>query len=198
MQKNCAHCGNSFSFQRNTRKYCSDNCKQLAYFSRNGFTPAHGSVTKSVSTGFRAHEEEFVTVKDVKHVTHSGLKNDKNHKNNTVHEQELEKVMEYAKCLIRNLLHLSGYQYAERVTFLEFTATWLQFVRWRSFKRTESHFPHYSLMQELEIKLNALGKVHKQSDLIEISLSQELSNQLNDSMDEMEYIRNIKFNDIRF
>jgi hypothetical protein len=198
MQKNCEYCGSLFTFQRNTRKYCSDNCKQMAYFSRNGFTPANGSVTKSVSTGFRGHANKFVTVKDVKHSLHNCLKNDKNHESNTANERELERIMEYAKCLIQNLLHLSGHQHVERDTFLELSATWSQFVRWRFFKRTELQFSHYSLMLELETKLNTLAKAHRQSDLIEISFSQELSDQLNDIVDEMEYIRNIKFNEIRF
>lgn len=198
MQKNCAYCGRSFSFQRNTRKYCSDNCKQMAYFSRNGFIPAHGAIAKSASTGSHSNEEESVIVKDVKYATPIGPKNDKNNENNTVNERELEKVMEYAKCLIRNLLHLSEHQQIERDTFLEFTATWSQFVRWGSFKKAELRFPYYSLMLGLEAKLNALAKVHKQSDLIEFRLSQELSDQLNDSLDEMKYFRNIKFNEIRF
>ena len=49
----------------------------MAYFSRNGFTPAHGSITKSAGAGFRAHAEESVTVKDVKYSTRNHLKNDK-------------------------------------------------------------------------------------------------------------------------
>jgi hypothetical protein len=170
----------------------------MAYFSRNGFTHAHQSVTKSVSGSSCANVKESVTVKDVKYSTHNGLKNDKNYDNNTVNERELEKVMEYAKCLIRNLLHLSGHHHVERDTFFEFTATWSQFVRWRSFKRSELQFPHHSLMLELETKLNTLAKAHRLSDLIEINLSQELSDQLNDSLDEMLYSRNIKFNEIRF
>lgn len=201
MQKNCAYCGSPFSFQRNTRKYYSDNCKQMAYFSRNGFIPAHKAITKSVSTGSQAPAKESVIVKDVKDVKYAmlnGLKNDKNHEDSTINEHELEKVMEYAKCLIRNLLHLSGHQHIERDTLLEFTATWSQFIHWRYFKRAELQFPHYSLMLEMEAKLMALAKAHKESDLIEISLSQELNNQLNDSLDEMEYSRNIKFNEIRF
>lgn len=198
MQKNCAYCGNPFSFQRNTRKYCSDNCKQMAYFSRNGFIPAHESLAKSVSTSSRTNAEESVTVKDVKYSTHSGHKNDKNRVEIAVNERELEKVMEYAKCLIRCLLHLSEYQRIERDTFLEFTATWSQFVRWHSFKRAELRFPHYSFMLGLEAKLNTLATAHKQSDLIEISLSQELSNQLIDSMNELKCFRSIKFKEIRF
>jgi hypothetical protein len=170
----------------------------MAYFSRNGFIPVHKSNTKSVGTGSRSNTEESVTVKDVKYATLNGLKNVKNRGDNTLNERELEKVMEYAKCLIRNLPHLSGHQYIERDPFLEFTATWSQLVRWRSFKRTELRFPHYSLMLGLEGKLNALARAHRQSDLIEFCLSQELSDQLNDSLDEMGYFRNIKFNEIRF
>jgi hypothetical protein len=36
MQRNCLHCGAPFKAKRATKKYCSDNCKQLAYFQRNG------------------------------------------------------------------------------------------------------------------------------------------------------------------
>lgn len=197
MQKNCEYCGSTFTFQRNTRKYCSDNCKQMAYFTRNGFTLANNSAIISATRSTRC-ASPIVTVKDVKYSSLNDLKNGKNQNDNTVNKRELEKVMEYAKCLLRNLLHLSEHQHVERDTFLEFTATWSQFVRWRSFKRAELQFLHYSLMLELETKLNALAKTHKLSDLIEISLSQELRYQLNDSLDEMRCSSNIKFNEIRF
>lgn len=36
MHNNCLYCGAQFRAKRATRKYCSDNCKQLAYFKRNG------------------------------------------------------------------------------------------------------------------------------------------------------------------
>ncbi|MEO7991906.1 MAG: hypothetical protein ABI663_20290 [Chryseolinea sp.] len=170
----------------------------MAYFSRNGFTPANRSIIKTPVTSYLANDREFVTVKDVKYASLNGVENDKNHNDFTVNERELEKVMEYAKCLIWNLLHLSEHQHIERETLLEFTATWSQFVRWRSFKRTELQFAHYSLMLELEGKLNALVKTHRQSDLIEISLSSQLNDQLNNSLDEMKYLRNIKFDEIRF
>ena len=36
MIKTCLHCGKTMQSQRNTKKYCSDNCKQLAFYKRNG------------------------------------------------------------------------------------------------------------------------------------------------------------------
>ena len=36
MHNNCEYCQKPFRAKRITRKYCSDNCKQLAYFKRNG------------------------------------------------------------------------------------------------------------------------------------------------------------------
>src|SRR5688500_10955015 len=37
MEKHCEFCGKEIEdIKRNTRKYCNDNCKQLAYYSRNG------------------------------------------------------------------------------------------------------------------------------------------------------------------
>jgi hypothetical protein len=38
MGNNCAYCGTYFEAKRSHKKYCSDNCKQMAYFTRNGFT----------------------------------------------------------------------------------------------------------------------------------------------------------------
>lgn len=34
MGKNCLYCGKDLEFQRSTKKYCNDNCKQLAYYKR--------------------------------------------------------------------------------------------------------------------------------------------------------------------
>ncbi len=36
MIKICFHCGKPMQSQRNTKKYCSDNCKQLAFYKRSG------------------------------------------------------------------------------------------------------------------------------------------------------------------
>lgn len=35
-EKNCQYCGEKFIPLRNTKKYCSNNCKQMDYFKRNG------------------------------------------------------------------------------------------------------------------------------------------------------------------
>ncbi len=36
MTTTCLHCGKPMQYQRSTKKYCSDNCKQLAFYKRNG------------------------------------------------------------------------------------------------------------------------------------------------------------------
>ncbi len=36
MIKTCLHCGKPMQSQRKTKKYCSDNCKQLAFYKRSG------------------------------------------------------------------------------------------------------------------------------------------------------------------
>lgn len=33
--KSCLNCGNNFSAERITKKYCSENCKQTAFYKRN-------------------------------------------------------------------------------------------------------------------------------------------------------------------
>ena len=36
MESTCLYCGSHFTAIRSSKKYCSDNCKQMAYFKRNG------------------------------------------------------------------------------------------------------------------------------------------------------------------
>jgi hypothetical protein len=36
MKKRCLYCDTEIDCKRLTKKYCNDNCKQLAYFKRNG------------------------------------------------------------------------------------------------------------------------------------------------------------------
>lgn len=36
MKKKCLYCDAEINCKRLTKKYCNDNCKQLAYFKRNG------------------------------------------------------------------------------------------------------------------------------------------------------------------
>ena len=36
MKKKCLYCDTEIDCKRLTKKYCNDNCKQLAYFKRNG------------------------------------------------------------------------------------------------------------------------------------------------------------------
>jgi hypothetical protein len=36
MESTCLYCGRHFTAIRSSKKYCSDNCKQMAYFKRNG------------------------------------------------------------------------------------------------------------------------------------------------------------------
>jgi hypothetical protein len=36
MESTCLYCGEHFTAVRSSKKYCSDNCKQMAYFKRNG------------------------------------------------------------------------------------------------------------------------------------------------------------------
>lgn len=70
MEKECAHCGGRFVAKRKSRLYCSDNCKQLAYYKRNGLVlqgnrsqhaPLEGlGIVKDVNIS-AAFSESFIT-----------------------------------------------------------------------------------------------------------------------------------------
>lgn len=46
MKRKCEHCDSEYECKRLTKKYCSDNCKQLAYFKRNGFQKIENPIVK--------------------------------------------------------------------------------------------------------------------------------------------------------
>lgn len=186
MQKNCEYCGNHFTFQRSTRKYCSDNCKQMAYFRRNGFVPVHESDLNQSDNG---------SVKDVKYTP---LSIREQHENSVSKPKNLGVVMMYAKCLIRNLLQLSRSEYIERDTFMEFTATWTQFTDWQTFRKTRSDFPFYDLMVRLGPKLLGIAKSNSENDLVDLVLSEDLTYQLGQELTSMCEIPDISFERIRF
>lgn len=65
MEKICVHCGKPFTSQRSTRLYCSDNCKQLAYYKRNGLILSGGK------NGYDNSLACHATVQDVNYTSHN-------------------------------------------------------------------------------------------------------------------------------
>ncbi len=184
MQRTCEYCGSLFSFVRATKKYCSDNCKQMAYFKRNGFVPAHKSDNDKADS---------VSVKDVKYAQlNTHLKIEKT----TSTRDDLEIVKTYAKCLIRNLLQLSRSGYVEQNTLLEFTAAWSQFTSWHVFLKKRSDFPYCGLFIELTPKL--LAKSNFENGLVEVVLSETLNDQLEEALAEMLDVQHFHFAKMRF
>src|SRR6476646_4238201 len=61
MKKECLYCGSDFSTNRNNKKYCSTNCKQMAYFTRNGMVLAG----TAGNVKYDHHSEKPETVKYV-------------------------------------------------------------------------------------------------------------------------------------
>jgi hypothetical protein len=168
----------------------------MAYFTRNGFVPAHDEPDAKVMPVFT--KENTHTPVNVKDVKYTRANTERIAGDVATNSHDLEKVMLYAKCLIRNLLQLSQHEYVERDTFLEFTATWSQFTQWDVFQCSADGFPYYDLMVDLNSKLLELMKAHKRSNLIELILSRRLKSQLENGLNEMGQLRNIPFSEIRF
>jgi hypothetical protein len=50
MKKRCLYCDTEIDYKRLTKKYCNDNCKQLAYFKRNGLQLSEKTKVKFLPT----------------------------------------------------------------------------------------------------------------------------------------------------
>ena len=59
MEKNCTYCNTYFTAKRDSRKYCSDNCKQMAYFKRNGLV-----LSGKTEIGFLKYETPVIVKED--------------------------------------------------------------------------------------------------------------------------------------
>lgn len=57
MSTTCLHCGNPTQSQRSTKKYCSDNCKQLAFYKRSRFALA--SLNKGETVNSQIQTENY-------------------------------------------------------------------------------------------------------------------------------------------
>lgn len=77
-QKACLNCGTTFTARRSTRKYCSDNCKQLHFYKRNGVqlsgTPDYHHNVKNQAFNVKPEQLEFNVKDNVKTELHSRLK----------------------------------------------------------------------------------------------------------------------------
>lgn len=66
-EKPCQHCGKNFVPQRSSKKYCSDNCRQMSYFKRNGFVQVNNEeenkIEKFTSENNHASSNEKKEVK---------------------------------------------------------------------------------------------------------------------------------------
>jgi hypothetical protein len=59
MEKNCLYCEGPFTASRSTKKYCSDNCKQMAYFKRNGLVLSGGMVQGGQTASVKSQVREI-------------------------------------------------------------------------------------------------------------------------------------------
>ena len=79
-QRKCLYCGIELQFQRRTRKYCSDNCKQLAYYQRKGISMSGISEEKEMLTV----KENDVIVKKTQNENHNDFTVNDNRKSSLI------------------------------------------------------------------------------------------------------------------
>ena len=83
MKKFCAYCEKPIQSQRSSRLYCSDNCKQYAYYKRNA------SVLQGRDAGVALNDEH--NARDIKHSNRSALMIKLNAILNDIIDEEVEK-----------------------------------------------------------------------------------------------------------
>jgi hypothetical protein len=71
MIKTCHHCGKPMQSQRNTKKYCSDNCKQLAFYKRSGLALSGINDNDNFLVTDKQHAKEpFISNETITELTH--------------------------------------------------------------------------------------------------------------------------------
>jgi hypothetical protein len=76
MSTTCLHCGNPMQSQRSTRKYCSDSCKQLAFYKRSGLALTSSDDGMSLSDSQHYQNEPGDTEGGLIHPCKSEFKED--------------------------------------------------------------------------------------------------------------------------
>lgn len=184
MIKQCEYCGETFVCQRISRKYCSDNCKQMAYYKRNGFTPAgeqrSGKLYSPQPPTSQSGDEGFDSVKYV---------NDVKHTVKLVHftlgKREYKYVLKCFKGLLQDLLKLATQEESSYTEFLEIVEGLTRLVRSQEFKALPQSFNYHTLIKELQEKMALLVKTYPDESTILFRLSDKRKILLTSVFDEL-------------
>ncbi len=194
MEKECARCGKPFQSKRDTKKFCSETCKQYAYLIRHGLdierlrtvNNVNDTINVNNNTTANSHikTEEKITferpliinlIEDCMNNQHhldSMIAHPDNYWNSN--DALIVKWMNMRlKCILHNLIKLSYKAKVFPATFLALSNALMQLVRSNQYKMLPKNYPYSFFIQQMSEKIKAIAEQSNYYGEVKLPLSQK-------------------------
>lgn len=201
MSTTCHYCGKAMQAQRSTRKYCSDNCKQLSFYKRNGLLLAGIDTAEETVLSTSLYEEDVAVMepkimkelpkeKEEYQYIDSSLITEIENCLSCNHLDMFQRPQQYwssytlpsikwvsirLRCLLENLLRLSCVPAVNFETLDALKEAFCDIAASTEFRKLPASYPYANTIKELAQKLTGITKAMKpgQSTLLRLTLTRK-------------------------
>jgi hypothetical protein len=175
MEKECARCGKNFQSKRETKKFCSETCKQYAYLIRHGLdiqrlrsvnNVIDGIVTTDNNTIKQAHinmEEKITFERPLIIKLIEDIMNNQHHLDSMIAhpysywDKDKALIVKWfnmrLKCILHNLIKLSYKEKVFPATLSALSEALVQMLRSNQYKFLSENYPYKFFIQQLAGKI---------------------------------------------
>lgn len=185
MEKQCERCGNNFQSKRDTKKFCSETCKQYAYLIRHGLNiPRLHIVNNDNDSNQQLFKMENKISFEQPHIIKliEDYLNKQNHLDSMIANPDLywnkndALIIKWGnmrlKCILHNLIRLSYKPKVFPATLSALSEAMTQFVRSNKFRLLPENYPYKFFVKQLTEKMREVaGQSINYSD-VKLPLSQ--------------------------
>jgi len=194
MEKECARCGKPFQSKRDTKKFCSETCKQYAYLIRHGLdierlrtvNNVNDTINVNNNATAKAHikMEEKITFERplIINLIENGM-NNQPHLDSVIGQPDnywnsndalIVKWMNMRlKCILHNLIKLSYKEKVFPATFFALSEALMQLVRSNQYKLLPKNYPYSFFIQQMAEKIKAIAEQSNYYGEVKLPLSQK-------------------------
>lgn len=185
MEKQCERCGNIFQSKRDTKKFCSETCKQYAYLIRHGLNIPRLHIVNNVNDNKQEHlnmEENIIfeqplIIKLIEDYMNNQRDLDSMISNPDSYWSKNDALMikwvnMRLKCILHNLIRLSYKPKVFPATLSALSGAMMQFVRSNKYRLLPENYPYKFFIKQLTEKIKEVTEQSINYSEIKLPLSQ--------------------------
>ena len=185
MEKQCERCGNTFQSKRDTKKFCSETCKQYAYLIRHGLNIPRLHIVSNVNDTNQQHfkMEEKISfeqphiIKLIENILNNQRDLDSMIANPDSYWNKSDALaIKWSnmrlKCILHNLIRLSYKPKVFPATLSALSEAMAQFVRSNKYRLLPENYPYKFFIKHLTEKIREVAEQSINYSEIKLPLSQ--------------------------